>query len=289
MSMDKPGKQYPEDEARAEREKQKRREKKAKKKAKRQARKAAVKKAWDSSESLSSDSETSSSEESSDSSNNSSESTPRRRTGGRRVGAVSSGAPVFKIINGSNLMWKNGWIVVHLPAKPCERCGQRHSWHDRKEFNCSRIACEQAVPGEQGKGHNDRAVQEGSGEKQRDPMPISRVQGADECVQQIREALLDVVGAATTRAGERVHGGGLEEVAEKEQRRLCGGHQTIVGSSSQTTRAGGPGALEQALLRVVRTGHHEGPIKKALSQLWGRLKRSARALRAQCNYLGFWP
>ena len=48
MSMDKSGKQYSKDEARAEREKQKRREKKARKKAKRQARKSAGKNTRDS-------------------------------------------------------------------------------------------------------------------------------------------------------------------------------------------------------------------------------------------------
>ena len=120
LSMDKSGKQYLKDEARAETEKQKRHEKKARKKAKRHARKAAGRKSRHSSESSSNNSTTSSSDESSDSSDNSSESTPRRRSGGRRVGAVSSGAPEFKIINAkrhfSNLRRGNGWTVVHLLA-----------------------------------------------------------------------------------------------------------------------------------------------------------------------------
>ena len=138
MGMDKSGKQYLKDEALAEREKQKRREKKARKKAKREARKAAGRKTRDSSESSSSDTETTSSEEGSDSPNTSSESTPRRRAGGRRVGAVSSGALEFKIINGKRHFKSEAgkWVDCSAPpSKPCERCGQRHWWHERREFN----------------------------------------------------------------------------------------------------------------------------------------------------------
>ena len=140
MSMDKSSKQYLKDEARAEREKQKRREKRARKKAKQQARKAAGKKSRDLSESSSSGSETSSSEESSDRSNSSSESTPQRRTGGHGVGAVSSGVPEFKIVNGKHHFKSQAgkWVDCSAPpSKPFERCGQRHWWHERKEFNCS--------------------------------------------------------------------------------------------------------------------------------------------------------
>ena len=100
LSMNKSGKQYLKDEARADREKQKQREKKARKKAKRQASKASGKKSQDSMESSSNDSTMSSSDESSDNSSSSSESTPKRGTGRRRVGAVLSGAREFTIVNG---------------------------------------------------------------------------------------------------------------------------------------------------------------------------------------------
>ena len=199
LSMDKSCKQYLKDEATAVREKQKRGEKRARKKAKRQARKAAGKKSRDSSESWSNDSTMSSSDESSDSSDGSSESTPRRRTGGRGVGAVSSGALEFKIINGKRRFKSQAgkWLGCSAPPnKPCEQCGQRHWWHERKEFNCSWITGEQGVPGEQGEEHAERVVQEDGGGERRGHMHVSRVQGAEESVQQIRDALLDAVDAA---------------------------------------------------------------------------------------------
>ena len=131
LSMDKLGKPYLKDKARAQREKQKR---KARKKAKQQARKAAGKKARDSSELSKSESTSSSSDESSDSSTSNGESHPGKRRFTHKAEAVSSGALEFKIINGKQA---GKWVDCGgPPSKLCKRFGQRHGWHERKEFNC---------------------------------------------------------------------------------------------------------------------------------------------------------
>ena len=100
----------------------------------------------------------------------------------------------------SNLRQENGWTVVHLPTS---RVRDVDNYVGGMRANCCCIASEQVVLGEQGEGHSKRAVEDGSGAERRGPMPISHVQGADETVQQIREALLDAMDAAEQGLGSR--------------------------------------------------------------------------------------
>ena len=51
------------------------------------------------------------------------------------MGEVSSGAPEFIIINGKRHSQSQAgkWVDCSAPPnKPCERCGQRQWWHERK-------------------------------------------------------------------------------------------------------------------------------------------------------------
>ena len=57
------------------------------------------------------------------------------------------------------------------------------------------------MPGEHGKGHNGRALQGGREGERREAMPILHVQGVEDSVQRIREALLDAVDAAERELG----------------------------------------------------------------------------------------
>ena len=54
--------------------------------------------------------------------------------------------------------------------------------------------------------------------------------------------------------------------------------------------AGASAGVHPTASHIMHCAHRHSPVKPHFFMgVGGRLKRSARAVRAQCNYLGIWP
>ena len=152
------------------------------------------------------------------------------------------------------------------PSKPWERCGQHHWWHERKEFNCSRITGEATVPDDQDHGHDERALREGTADTNRGTPPVHHVPGSAESVEEIKEPLLGAVDAAEQELGSGYMATIWKRLEKKSRDGCMAGIRRYLGVLLRRLDLGVRGALEEALVPV-RAGHYEGPIKKVLSGL----------------------